>query len=131
MRQCVCWLVREGVAPAAMTDPLEVMTLSKAEDPYHQQHAAVLEAWHDLYADRVVQVREIAKLVDGGVYGGARAERAFAELVAEIVPPRGGFNGKYFAGWLRRHKGRIVNSYRLDPGNPAQKEPGWRVTAQL
>lgn len=130
VRQCVCWLIREGVAPASMADPLEVMTLSKAEDPHHQQHAAILEAWHNQYKDRTVQVRDIAKLVDGNGYSMTAGEQALAELVADIAPPRGGFNGRYFAGWLRRHKGRIVNGYRLDPGNPAQKEPGWIVTRQ-
>lgn len=130
VRQCVCWLVREGVAPAVMTDPLEVMTLSKAEDPHHQQHAAILEAWHNQYKGRTVQVRDIARLVGGGAYSMTMAEQELSELVADISPAKGGFNGKYFAGWLRRHKGRIVNGYRLDPGNPAQKEPGWIVTRQ-
>jgi hypothetical protein len=81
VRQCVCWLIREGVAPADMTDPLEVMKLSKAEDPHHQQHAAILEAWHELYGDRTMQVRDIAALVDGGTYGKTATAQNLAELV--------------------------------------------------
>lgn len=130
VRQCVCWLIREGVAPAAMSDPLEVMTLSKAEDPHHQQHAGILEAWHQLYGVHTVQARDVAKLVNGSEYAHTPKESAFAEIVEDIAPPRGEFSAKYFAGWLRRHKGRIVNGYRLDPGDQNRKEPGWIVSRQ-
>ena len=131
VRQCVCWLIREGVTPAPMADPVEVLQLSKAEDPYHQQHIEVLQAWWDLYADSVVRVRDIAKLVASGEFGQTKAEAAFIEAVCEIAPPRGGFNGRYFAGWLRRHKGRVVAGLRLDVGDPSHNEPGWRVTTRF
>lgn len=128
VRQCVCWLIREGVAPAPMADPVEVLQLSKAEDPFHQQHIEVLQAWWELYADSVVRVRDIAKLVTDGAFGTTKAEAALIEAVREIAPPRGDFNGRYFAGWLRRHKGRVVAGLRLDVGDPSHNEPGWRVS---
>lgn len=131
IRQCVCWLIREGVTPAAMVDPLKVMSLSKSEDPHHQQHAAILEAWHDLYSSNVVQVREIAQLVENQQHGLSIKETAFVDLVRDIAPPRVGFDGRYFSGWLRRHKGRVLNGYRLDPGDQSQREPGWFVSKQL
>lgn len=130
VRQCVCWLIREGVAPAAMTDPLEVMTLSKAEDPHHQQHAAILEAWNDLHGDSVVHVRDVGRLIERGEYGSTTAETAFVEAVRDVATVRGAFNGRYFGGWLRKHKGRVVHGYRLDPGPAGLKEPGWRVSRQ-
>lgn len=130
VRQCVCWLIREGVTPAAMVDPLRVMSLSKTEDPHHQQHAAILEAWFDLNADKVVQVRDIVRLVDNQ-FELSTKETEFVDLIRDIAPPRGGFNGRYFSGWLRRHKGRVVNGYRLNPGDQDQREPGWFVTWQI
>lgn len=134
VRQCVCWLIRERLAPADMTDPLEVMTLSKAEDPHHQQHVAVLEAWFQAFGSRIVQVREITNLMTARGFdhtpgGLTKAEREFVELVKEIKPLRGEFEGRYFSGWLRRHKGRVVGGLRLDPGPKEAKEPGWYVTA--
>jgi hypothetical protein len=130
IRQCVCWLIREGVTPAPMEDPIKVLELSKAEDPFHRQHAEVLEAWFRLFGDRVVQVRDIAKLVAYG-FGHTPNEKAFVSVIEEIAPPRGGFNGRYFAGWLRRHKGRVIDGLRLDAGDSTKKEPGWFVSAQF
>lgn len=130
IRQCVCWLIREGVTPAPMQDPIKVLELSKAEDPFHRQHAEVLEAWHNLYGDRVVQVRDIAKLVACN-FEPTADEKAFIRVVEEIAPPRGVFNGRYFAGWLRRHKGRVNGNLRLDAGDSKKKEPGWFVSFQF
>lgn len=131
VRQCVCWLIREEVTPAPMADPVEVLRLSKAEDPHHQQHIEILQAWWDLFGDGVVRVREIAKLVNEGEFGKTSAEAAFIEAVSDVAPPRGGFNGRYFGGWLRRHKGRVVAGMRLDVGDPSHNEPGWRVTTRF
>lgn len=129
VRQCVCWLIRDRVAPEEMSDPLEAMTLNKAEDPQRQQHAAVLEAWFGLYADKPVQVRDIVKLVEAGVRDTTQpAVRAFVELVSEIKPLIGGFNSQHLSGWLRKHKGRVLGGYRLDAGDQSLREPGWLVT---
>lgn len=128
IRQCVCWLIQEGVAPAAMADPVEVLAMSKAEDPYHQQHAAILEAWHNVYGDKVIQARDIGKLLTDGEFSATRAEATLIDVVGDVAKVRGEFNGRYFGGWLRRHKGRIVGGYRLDPGPAELKEPGWRVS---
>ena len=131
VRQCVCWLMREGVTPAPMTDPVEVLQLSKAEDPYHQQHIEVLQAWWDLYGNSVVRVKDIVSLVTAAVFPVTQAERAFIDAVKEIAPLRGEFNGRYFAGWLRRHKGKVVSGLRLDAGDTNQSEPGWRVDVRF
>jgi len=130
IRQCVCWLIREGVTPAPMEDPIKVLQLSKAEDPFHRQHAEVLGAWFRLFGERVVQVRDIAELVACS-YEPTPDQKAFISVIEEIAPPRGGFNGRYFAGWLRRHKGRVIGGLRLDPGDSTKKEPGWFVSSQF
>ena len=123
--------MREGVTPAPMTDPVEVLQLSKAEDPYHQQHIEVLQAWWDLYGNSVVRVKDIVSLVTAAVFPVTQAERAFIDAVKEIAPLRGEFNGRYFAGWLRRHKGKVVSGLRLDAGDTNQSEPGWRVDVRF
>ena len=78
-----------------------------------------------------MKVRDIAKLVGDMSFSRTPAETAFVDAVCEIAPPRGGFNGRYFAGWLRRHKGRVVAGLRVDPGDQKRKEPGWRVTMRF
>lgn len=140
VRQCVCWLIQESVTPAPMADPLEVLTLNKAEDPRHQQHADILEAWHDYWGDESVRVKEIVLLVnrEGGYWAmldddehlshSEQHHNAFVEAMREIVPPRGTFNGRYLGAWLKGNKGVVVNGYRLDPGIRGKKEPGWRVS---
>lgn len=129
VRQCVCWLIDEGLTPVPMADPLEVMTLSKAEDPGHTQHGQILELWHRVFGNRIVQVRDLGLLVNSFDATRSDDERELARAVGEITPARGGFTGRYFAGWLRRHRGRVVRGLRLDPGDPGRDEPGWRVTA--
>lgn len=142
VRQCVCWLIREGVTPAPMADPLDVLALNKAEDPRHQQHAAILEAWHDYYGEASVRVKEIVALVNESegfsrfdgfackppLSSSEQRARAFVEAVREITPPRDRFTGRYFGAWLKAKRGVIVNGYRLDIGTRGKKEPGWRIT---
>lgn len=140
VRQCVCWLIHEDVTPVPMADPVDVLEMSKAEDPHHQQHVEIVEAWLSYYGERVVHVKEIVTLVNGGGYERVtdpnynaqltteeQRARAFADAVGEIRPPGEKFNGPHFGGWLRRHKGKIVNGYRLDVGDPGRKDPGWRL----
>lgn len=130
VRQCLCWLIREGVTPAPMADPVEVMALSKSEDPFHLQHAEVLESWHDVYGGSVVQVREVTGLIDQPDFNTSPTEKKFIEVLREIAP-RTGFTSHFFSGWLRRHRGKVVGGLRLDLGDTSRKkDAGWMVTSQ-
>ena len=139
VRQCVCWLIREGVAPAPMADPLEVLELNKTEDPQRQQHAVVMEHWHNYLGDRSVRSRELVELMNGNDFdlfedsasidartSSERDCRLLVEALREIGPPN--FDGRYLGAWLKAKRGVIVNGYRLDVGTLGKKEPGWRVT---
>lgn len=124
VRQCVCWLIREGMAPAPMVDPLEVLQLSKAEDPHHAQHIAVLESWHARFGTRPVRVRDLADLMRMPSDFRSTEENALCEALTDVgVPPRGrgDFETRYFAGWLRRHRGRVVAGLRLDQADVSAK----------
>lgn len=124
VRQCVCWLIRENLTPAPMADPLDVLELSKAEDPHHLQHIAVLEAWHARYGDRPIQVKDLAELMRLGDLGRSPEESALCDALSEVgVPPRGRgeFDTRYFSGWLRRNRGRVVSGLRLDRGQADHK----------
>ena len=127
VRQCVCWLISEGITPAEMGDPLEVMSLSKLEDPSHLQHAEILESWYRQFANRIVQVAEIKHLFEANSFGSTAEEQAFCEAIMPVALAHGRFNGRMFGGWLRKNKGRVVNGFRLDPGPSSSKQPGWRV----
>ncbi len=130
VRQCVCWLISEGVTPAEMVDPLEVMSLSKVEDPSHLQHAEILESWYGAFSNRIVQVAEIKHLFEVNSLGSTAEEKVFLEAIMPVSFAHGEFNGRIFGGWLRKSKGRVVNGFRLDPGPTLSRQPGWRV-AQL
>jgi len=117
VRQCICWLVHEGLAPAPMADLLEVLKLSKAEDPHHAQHIAVLEAWHTWYGSRAVHVKDLADLMRDSNTHRSEDEMALRDALSDVgIPPRGRgeFETRYFSGWLRRHRGRVVAGLRLD-----------------
>jgi putative DNA primase/helicase len=124
VRQCICWLVHKGLTPAPMADPLEVLQLSKAEDPHHVQHIAVLEAWHARYGSRPVQVKELANLMHKSEAYRSMEEHALCEALADVGIPtrgRGEFETRYFSGWLRRHRGRVVAGLRLDRAEVSKK----------
>lgn len=124
IRQCVCWLIAGGLAPAPMADPLDALELSKTEDPHHAQHIAVLEAWHARYGTRAIQVRDLADLMRQSSTYRSAEENALCEVLTDVgIPIRGRdeFEPRYFAGWLRRHRGRVVAGLRLD-----QAEAGTR-----
>lgn len=130
VRQCVCWLISEGVAPAPMADPLEVLAQSKAEDPRHLQHIAILEAWHGYYGPEPVRVKDLSELANS-CFDTTPAGSALKELLQEVgTPPRGRgeFNGVYFSAWLRRHKGQVVSGLRLDVVPHGKTVNAWGVT---
>lgn len=125
VRQCICWLVHEGLTPAPMADPLEVLKLSKAEDPHHAQHIAVLEAWHARYGSRPIQVKDLTALMRYQLEEyRSTEENALCEALTDVGVPmrgRGEFDARYFSGWLRRHRGRVVAGLRLDRGETDPK----------
>ncbi|MBV2182418.1 MAG: hypothetical protein KUL86_14460 [Castellaniella sp.] len=116
VRQCVCWVSAGGCAPVALADPLEVLKRSKAEDPRHLQHAAILEAWYARFGAKPVKVRELAKIAEWGPASGEGPESAFGELLREVgtSPKKRCFASEYFSGWMRRYRGRVVSGLRLD-----------------
>jgi len=133
VRQCICWLAAEGVAPAPLADPLEVLALSKAEDPHHAQHINVLEAWHGRYGSRPIQVKDLADLMRTPDSYASPEERALIEALKEVGIPmrgRGEFEARYFAGWLRRHRGRVVAGLRLDQHEAGSKKDSARWTVR-
>lgn len=136
VRQCVCWVIQQGVASVPMADPLEALSMSRAEDPNVAQHAALMEAWCDKYAEQEVQVKELAAIADSGNRMGGWSDPddgPLRELLCEIATPvgRGGgqFNRRLFAWWLRAHVGVVVNGLRIDRCRVDQKHGAtWRVT---
>ncbi|MOA20223.1 hypothetical protein D3C78_1406550 [compost metagenome] len=127
IRQCVCWLIREGATPAPMSDPLEALNLSKSEDPQYQQLADFLEAWWHKFGGRTVQVRELLTLRNSGLLGISPDEANLVEVLDGLTPARGDLTDKGLAGYLRRHNGRVVNGLRFSKGDGPKKQPGWCV----
>lgn len=136
VRQCVCWLIQRGAAPVEMADPLEALSLSRAEDPHVAQHAALMEAWHDKFSDGEVQVKDLAVVADADIESRPWCDPADAplrEVLGEIAASagRGGgrFNRRLFAWWLRTHVGVIVNGMRIDKCRADPKHgTTWRVS---
>lgn len=130
VRQAVCWLIKEcGWIIQPMEDPLDVMKLNKGEDPEHQRHIAVVEAWYELYGGRVVHSDEITKLMGthDSFEEATEVQINFQKAVRD-TSVNGGYDQGKFVGWLRQHKKRVVSGLRIDPGEPGKKVPGWRVT---
>lgn len=132
VRQAVCWLIREDLTPAPMADPVEVLKLSRAEDPRRLQHAAMLRAWWVVFGSNPVEVREIAKIVDADFIGQNVSHNELREIATEIgAPPGRRFDSRYFAGWLRRNAGVVVEGMRVDKaeGPGCARVQAWQVTA--
>lgn len=132
VRQAVCWLIQRAVLPAEMADPLEAMTLSRAEDPRVMQHAALCESWFEKYRDGEVQVKDLARICANDNSGAwvDPADGALAAVLREIASSgRGSFNPRIMAWWLRGHAGVIVDGMRIDKCRTDNKHgTTWRVT---
>jgi hypothetical protein len=136
VRQCVCWLIQRDAAPVELADPLDALSLSRAEDPHVAQHAALMEAWRDKYGDDEVQVKDLAAMADGDDLTSAWRDPLDAplrEVLCEIASPagRGGgrFNRRLFAWWLRSKVGVVVGGLRIDKCRADPKHgTTWRVS---
>jgi hypothetical protein len=133
VRQCVVWLINEGLTPAPMADPADVVRLSRAEDPALARHAALLTAWHDLYGQAPVKVREVAALVNRGAtqtWNNEQDARAAAlvEAARDAAEIRGTFNARSFGWYLRRLEGVVVDGLRVDQVSRNERNITWTVT---
>ena len=102
-----------------------VVASSPAEEEGREIHSAILERWYFAFSDRSMHVKDIIEEIDDNPAGN------LSMLVRKIVTPGGNFTGRHFGGWLRRHKNKAVNGYRLEVGARTKKEPGWRVVRAI
>ena len=137
VRQCVCWLIQEGVTPSSMADPAEVLELSRAEDPEHQKLTQLLHAWYALHGANRVFLKELqtscealGRYVDAERFNpAADEEKALAAILEEVAFQNGRFNTRAFAGWLRGKVGVIVDGLRIEKNGERSGVSGWRVVA--
>ncbi|OZY60137.1 hypothetical protein CJF39_07400 [Pseudomonas lundensis] len=135
VRQCLCWLISEGVCPAPMADPAGVLELSRAEDPEHQKLTQLLSAWHSVHGSNRVFLKELqtnceamGRFADVGHFTSATTEeQALNAILEEVAFHNGRFNTRAFAAWLRRNAGVIVEGLRLEQGAKSGGTAVWRV----
>lgn len=130
VRQCICWLIDKGAEPVDMADPLDVLELSKSEDPHHQQHQRLLAAWFAVYGDTPVMVKQLRELTKAHEFSSEDDEtETLTELLREVGVPRGKneFDNRYFAGWLRRYRGKVTQGLRLERQDHGKAEVEWFV----
>lgn len=93
---------RRPLAWIGLPDPLKASEVFREVDPDLATQRQLYAAWHDLHGNASLTA---AALIDSA---NQTMRDALNSVCADHISPR------RLAGWLRRHKGRIVDGLRLD-----------------
>jgi hypothetical protein len=142
VRSVVHWVSKELDTEVGFADPAEALRAAYVADPETDVLGSLLEAWHDVFGQREVQLKDVDEVVDRaealdlileGTHADAsekdrslvlaEARRAALETVAgrwEQVRAR-------FGMYLNKHEGRIVGGLKLVKGGTRGGARKWRI----
>ncbi|MGR8930344.1 MAG: hypothetical protein ACU836_06865 [Gammaproteobacteria bacterium] len=118
-RQPLLWL---GCA-----DPTSSVFEAIQDDPDRETLDRLLSAWHSVFGNTPVMVREVVKKADLAFDD----HQELRKVLHDISSDRGEINRRKLGWWIKRHAGRIVNGLRFvrSPGNSSSEK--WRVESVL
>lgn len=118
VRQCVNWLVKEGLCPVEMADPMASMSSNSEEDPDQMKLSNLLTSWYDLYQSAEVTVKQL-------IAGSSAAKADFSsedidtgldDAIEAIADDRKGnreANPRILGWFLEKHKDCISGDLQL------------------
>ncbi|MGA7869389.1 MAG: bifunctional DNA primase/polymerase [Candidatus Binatus sp.] len=121
--------VRSALVWASGADPVATRERISLLDPDRQSTTAVLRAWADLFADRMLLLREVVGCAESATEG--TAESNLRQSLLDVAAARNNpqkIDNRRLAGWCRNHADRIVGNLRLMRGDFESHKTGtWRI----
>jgi hypothetical protein len=110
-------LCRQPLLWLGCPDPAANVFASMEDDPDREILGNLLHAWHDLYGNAPVMVREVvnANNVD------------LQQAIEEIALERGTINRRRLGKWISRHAGRIVDGMKFEKYSGTRSAEAWMV----
>jgi len=138
IRQCVCWLAHEELAPFELADPAEGVNVNYAQDTDTAKLRALLHAWRGCFGDAHTAVKDAIEHVehwttpvgeDGEAQPDAQAKRELLKGVLEEIAGEGrsGINPRRLGQWIKKRAGRIVDDHRFERGTLRDGNARWFV----
>ena len=129
IRRTVLWLIREGLAPCPMADPLITMDRERENDPETQRLAMYLQGWHAMMGENPALVNDVLSRAQMNTTDPDCA--AFLSVVDEIAGTTGGHvNIKRLGAYMRRNAGKITEGLTLTKGPQWSSGFSWQVRAE-
>ena len=102
-----------------MPDPLDSQKRLRADDPETQRLGAFLEAWHEVFADEWVTIKQVMDEVDTFTPrhrpGGLKKFEALREAVEDVATSeRGKISSKKLGWYCSKQKGRLCEGFHLE-----------------
>lgn len=118
-------LCRQPLLWLGYSDPATSIFEAIQEDPDREQLGRLLMAWHRVFGDTPVMVREVIKQAE--IY----VNEELNEMLMDIAAENGEINRRRFGRWIKQHLGQIVEGLRFVrfPGNFSSEK--WRVESVL
>lgn len=118
-------LCRQSLLWLGCCDPSISIFEAMQEDPDREQLGRLLMAWHCVFGNTPVMVREVIRQAE--IY----ANEELKETLMDIAGDKGEINRRKFGRWIKQHLGQIVEGLRFVryPGNFSSEK--WRVESVL
>jgi putative DNA primase/helicase len=116
--------VRSALIWLGCADPVETMEVGRADDPVRETFELCVAACRERYGERPFRAAELMQDAQAG-HGGAPAYPSLHEAVFEIAHTGQRLDPSALAYWLRSHKGKVAEGYKLT--NDGKKQANWRV----
>ncbi|WP_243438982.1 hypothetical protein [Fundidesulfovibrio soli] len=137
VRQCVCWVSHEGLAPFELADPADGVNVNYAQDSDTAKLRALLHAWRSRFGDAHIAVKDaIEHVVHGftpvGEDGESQADaQAMRELLRGVLDEIAGdgrsVNARRLGHWIKKRVGRIVDGLCFERGTVRDGNSRWYV----
>jgi len=122
-------LIRSPLLWLGCRDPVETMEAARAEDPTRVNLRSFVAAWSKLILpDKRMTAGELKNEASKEIYGELPADRATLQAAMNAVASNrhGEIDPKKLGHWLGRHKGRVVDGYKLlGEKDPHTKQHVW------
>lgn len=135
IRQCVCWLMAEGLTPFGVADPADAVTHNYEHDPETQKLSAVLVGWYSLYNSKPLRIAQVIQdcthKADFNNQSGDDKHGELLEVLREIAGEPEKVNSRRLGRWIERNAGRIIDGLKFERATKQRGVARWVVTVVL